>query len=219
MYTPSIQPVEKYNEEVYAKGYIFACTNKTERECFEHMIFSSNKLYAENVLRIAKGDLLFLFNIDKDQLCGLFKAKSEGKKNIIPEAWEGKYPYQVEVEKVGEIKIIKNAKKNLSQMGINWGRILNKGKLDLLLNYIQNPEKFDWNSVKKEISADEEEQPRSESTTLWDHPKQSYGKTPKGNNRYPGVTPAFIIYNMIKRYTEPGDLVVDPMAGSGTTLD
>ncbi|MBP8625477.1 MAG: hypothetical protein KBI10_02115 [Syntrophorhabdales bacterium] len=24
---------------------------------------------------------------------------------------------------------------------------------------------------------------------------------------------------MIKRYTEPGDLVVDPMAGSGTTLD
>ncbi|MGQ9848146.1 MAG: TRM11 family SAM-dependent methyltransferase, partial [Bacteroidales bacterium] len=50
-------------------------------------------------------------------------------------------------------------------------------------------------------------------------PRQSYGKTPKGDNKYPGVTPAFIIYNMIKRYTKPGDLVVDPMAGSGTTLD
>jgi len=58
-----------------------------------------------------------------------------------------------------------------------------------------------------------------EATTLWDYPKQSYGKTPKGNNKYAGVTPAFIIWNLIQRYTKPGDLVVDPMAGSGTTID
>lgn len=64
-----------------------------------------------------------------------------------------------------------------------------------------------------------EETPRLESTTLWDYPRQSYGKTPKGNNKYPGVTPAFIILNLIRRYTQPGDLVVDPMAGSGTTFD
>jgi len=56
-------------------------------------------------------------------------------------------------------------------------------------------------------------------TTLWDYPKQSYGRTPKGNNKYPGVTPAFIIWNLVQRYTKPGDLVVDPMAGSGTTVD
>jgi DNA modification methylase len=61
--------------------------------------------------------------------------------------------------------------------------------------------------------------PLIETTTLWDYPKQSYGKTPKGNNMYPGVTPAFIIYNLIQRYTKLGDLVVDPMAGSGTTFD
>ncbi|MCK4308019.1 DNA methylase [candidate division WOR-3 bacterium] len=58
-----------------------------------------------------------------------------------------------------------------------------------------------------------------ESTTLWDFPKQSYGKKPKGNNKFQGVTPAFIIWNMVQRYTKPGDLVVDPMAGSGTTID
>ncbi|MGI0025394.1 MAG: TRM11 family SAM-dependent methyltransferase, partial [Nitrososphaera sp.] len=63
------------------------------------------------------------------------------------------------------------------------------------------------------------ENPRLESTTLWDYPKQSYGRTPKGDNRYAGVTPAFVIYNMVRRYTEPGDLVLDPMAGSGTTID
>jgi len=58
-----------------------------------------------------------------------------------------------------------------------------------------------------------------EATTLWDYPKQSYGKRAKGNNKYPGVTPAFIIWNLVQRYTQPGDLVVDPMAGSGTTID
>jgi len=64
-----------------------------------------------------------------------------------------------------------------------------------------------------------EETPMLEATTLWDFPKQSYGKMPKGNNKYPGVTPAFIIWNLVQRYTQPGDLVVDPMAGSGTTID
>jgi DNA modification methylase len=63
------------------------------------------------------------------------------------------------------------------------------------------------------------EKPMLEATTLWDYPKQSYGKKPKGNNKYPGVTPAFIIWNLVQRYTKPGDLVVDPMAGSGTTID
>lgn len=65
----------------------------------------------------------------------------------------------------------------------------------------------------------ENEKPNFEATTLWDYPKQSYGKTPKGNNKFQGVTPAFIIWNLVQRYTEPGDLVVDPMSGSGTTVD
>src|SRR3972149_9107150 len=65
----------------------------------------------------------------------------------------------------------------------------------------------------------ENEKPRLEATTLWDYPRQSYGKIPKGNNKFQGVTPAFIVWNLIQRYTEPGDLVVDPMAGSGTTVD
>ena len=64
-----------------------------------------------------------------------------------------------------------------------------------------------------------EERPPFETTTLWDYPKQSYGKTPKGDNKFQGVTPAFIVWNLLQRYTQPGDLVVDPMAGSGTTVD
>jgi DNA modification methylase len=64
-----------------------------------------------------------------------------------------------------------------------------------------------------------DEKPPIETTTLWDYPRQSYGKKPKGDSKFQGVTPAFIIYNLVQRYTKPGDLVVDPMAGSGTTID
>jgi DNA modification methylase len=58
-----------------------------------------------------------------------------------------------------------------------------------------------------------------ESTTLWDFPTQNYGAKPHGDNKFNGVTPAFVIWNLLQRYTKPGDLVVDPMAGSGTTID
>lgn len=58
-----------------------------------------------------------------------------------------------------------------------------------------------------------------ESTTLWDFPRQNYGDKPHGNNKYNGVTPAFVIWNLLQRYTKEGDLVVDPMCGSGTTID
>jgi len=74
-------------------------------------------------------------------------------------------------------------------------------------------------SQPDEVKESKDEKPILEATTLWDYPKQSYGKTPKGNNRYPGVTPAFIVWNLVQRYTKPGDLVLDPMAGSGTTID
>ena len=58
-----------------------------------------------------------------------------------------------------------------------------------------------------------------EPTTLWDFPKQSYGETSKGNWKFNGVTPGGVIWNMVQRYTKEGDLVVDPMCESGTTID
>ncbi len=62
-------------------------------------------------------------------------------------------------------------------------------------------------------------EPELISTTLWDFPTQNYGDKPHGDNRFNGVTPAFVIWNLLQRYTKEGDLVVDPMAGSGTTID
>jgi DNA modification methylase len=62
-------------------------------------------------------------------------------------------------------------------------------------------------------------QPKFETTTLWDFPTQNYGDRPHGDNKYSGVTPAFVIWNLLQRYTKEGDLVIDPMCGSGTTID
>lgn len=62
-------------------------------------------------------------------------------------------------------------------------------------------------------------EPNFETTTLWDFPTQNYGDKPHGDNKFNGVTPAFVIWNLLQRYTKIGDLVVDPMAGSGTTID
>ncbi len=56
-------------------------------------------------------------------------------------------------------------------------------------------------------------------TTLWDYPSQHYGEGEQGRASYVGATPSYVIWNLPQRYTKPKDLVIDPMAGSGTTLD
>ncbi len=61
--------------------------------------------------------------------------------------------------------------------------------------------------------------PPLEVTTLWDFPRQSVEGLQLGDSTYRGVTPALACVNVIRRFTAPGDLVVDPMCGSGTTLD
>lgn len=60
---------------------------------------------------------------------------------------------------------------------------------------------------------------RLQTTTLWEYPSQHYGAGLQGDPRYVGATPSYVIWNLIRRYTREGELVVDPMCGSGTTLD
>lgn len=60
---------------------------------------------------------------------------------------------------------------------------------------------------------------RLQTTTLWEYPSQDYGREPHGDKDYVGATPAWVIWNLLERYTRPNDVVMDPMCGSGTTLD
>lgn len=61
--------------------------------------------------------------------------------------------------------------------------------------------------------------PGPQVTTLWDYPSQHYGDRIQGDQNYRGATPSYVIWNVIERYTERGELVLDPFCGSGTTLD
>lgn len=71
-------------------------------------------------------------------------------------------------------------------------------------------------------------------TTLWEYPSQHYdseGKTTRGkpvgasrstmqgDKDYVGATPSWVIWQLLQRYTRPHDVVMDPMVGSGTTID
>lgn len=56
-------------------------------------------------------------------------------------------------------------------------------------------------------------------TTLWEYPSQHYGDRIQGDQDFEGATPSWVIWNLLERYTRPNDVVVDPMCGSGTTLD
>ncbi len=60
---------------------------------------------------------------------------------------------------------------------------------------------------------------RLQTTTLWEYPSQDYGRQPHGDKDYIGATPAWVIWNLLQRYTRENDTVLDPMCGSGTTLD
>lgn len=60
---------------------------------------------------------------------------------------------------------------------------------------------------------------RIQTTTLWDYPSQHYGSEMQGDARYVGATPSYVVWNLVQRYSREGELVVDPMCGSGTTID
>jgi len=56
-------------------------------------------------------------------------------------------------------------------------------------------------------------------TTLWEYPSQHYGDAEQGSKAYKGATPSYVIWNVLHRFSQPDDTVVDPFCGSGTTLD
>jgi len=221
------------------RGFIFACGESTEAECLNRKLFGTDRTYGPVVIRIRKGDLLFLNNLDTDVLHGVFRAATDGGFNIDPKAWKGRYTYQVRVESLGNKIALNNSTRILRRFGVTRNTPLHGERLAAFLDFflempslvdsvanseaskshrliLEEKERIEnWNG---EIDIDEEI-PMIEATTFWDFPRQSYGSTPKGDNKYAGVTPALIIYNLVWRYTDPDDLVVDPMCGSGTTID
>ena len=103
-------------ESPSSKGYVFACTNSTQDECFRRKLFGNNKTRGAVAIRVKKGSILFLENLDTDVLFGVFRATTDCIFNFQKEAWKGRYPYQIQVQPIGEITPLVNAKKLLRRI-------------------------------------------------------------------------------------------------------
>jgi hypothetical protein len=180
-------------EDKPIRGFVFACTNKSEKECFERNLMGATKIYGPVVIRIRKGDLLFLVNLTSNVLFGVFEAVSNGGFNLQPEAWNGKYPYQVKYKTLGNVIKVKNGKRILQKFSIKrntplYGKkLLNfldvftpkQTSLDASINPAENytinlilekRRKIEERMSEVDI---EEEIPLIEATTFWDFPRQS----------------------------------------------
>jgi hypothetical protein len=77
------------------KIYIFECSSSTYMDCMEKSLFGSNKPWP---LEIKQGDYCLLHHYEIGGLLGLWRATSDGGKNIVPKIWGGKFPYQVRIQ-------------------------------------------------------------------------------------------------------------------------
>lgn len=94
------------------------CDNLTEGECLERNLFGDKANRFQDIDEIEPGDIGFLFNFDKDELVGIFKACSKAQFNIEPAAWDGRFATQFRVELIGELQRIKDATYVLQKAGV-----------------------------------------------------------------------------------------------------
>ena len=78
-------------------GYIFGCTQSTYKECFTRELFGVQQRHLKEVQKLRAGSKLFLFHFQKKVLYGVFEAEGAGGRNLVPEAFDGKFSAQVPV--------------------------------------------------------------------------------------------------------------------------
>lgn len=79
-------------------GAIFMSNISTKRECFKRKLLGLPSAQANFVKQIKVGMVLFLFEFERRELYGVFRACSDGSTNIVPDAYisSGKcFPAQV----------------------------------------------------------------------------------------------------------------------------
>lgn len=108
--------------EVYEQyGYIFLCNNTTAGECLDKKVFGAkDKVWQDYISRIQIGSPCFLWNYQKQELYGIFRAVSLPYYDRERKNFNGNYPAQVKVDwiekierslKIQELKSIINFKK------------------------------------------------------------------------------------------------------------
>ena len=102
----------------FERCFIMLANMLTEQECIDRNLFGDKAKRLDCLDEIKPGDVGFLLNIDRDELIGVFRACSEAQLHIDPKAWKGKFPAQVRVEPIGELKRVSDAAYILGKAGV-----------------------------------------------------------------------------------------------------
>jgi Development and cell death domain len=107
----------------FERCFIMLANIQTEQECIDRNLFGDKARRLECLDEIKPGDIGFLLNIDRDELVGVFRARSEAQLNIEPEAWKGKFAAQVRVELIGQLTRVEDAAYILGKAGVGMGQL------------------------------------------------------------------------------------------------
>lgn len=109
---------EEYSVYQFERCFIMLCNNLTEGECIERNLFGDLARRLNELDEIKTGDIGLLLNINRDELIGIFRACSEPKLHIEPDAWDGRFAAQVRVELIGKLQRLKDAAFILNKVGM-----------------------------------------------------------------------------------------------------
>ena len=107
----------------FEKCFIMLCTDATKKECLERKLFGDRDWKLQYLREIKTGDIGLLLNLSKNELIGIFRARSEPQLNIEPDAWGGQFPAQVRVELIGKVQRITNAASILEKIGLKMTKL------------------------------------------------------------------------------------------------
>lgn len=98
-----------------AKLFIFECSTDTYLTCIEKGVFGSNKPWP---LRIKRGDFCMLHHYEVGRVFALWRANTDGGRNLVPRLWGGKFPYQAKVLLVTE-RMVDLSKEAIAPTGVD----------------------------------------------------------------------------------------------------
>jgi len=75
-------------------AYVFECSDNTYIDCIQKGVFGSNMPWP---LQVAKGDFCLLHHYVVGTLFALWRAETDGGKDIVAKAWGGRFPFQAKI--------------------------------------------------------------------------------------------------------------------------
>ena len=104
------------------EGFVFGCTTDMIGECYSRALFGAPRDYEEEAKCVQPGSVILLFDVQRQDLYGVFEATAPAQVNADREAWnksgaaESPYPVQVRVRCIFEGDVLNLQDAGASQL-------------------------------------------------------------------------------------------------------